>query len=226
MCGRYSLSVSFEELLRYFNLTEETRTLDPRYNIAPSQSVPAVRLEEGRRELALLQWGLVPFWSREPSTGFHTINARSETAHSSPAFRASFRHRRCLIPASGFFEWQKRGKEKQPYYIFRKDGAPLTFAGLWDRWESQDRSQSIESCTILTTAASGLVARLHDRMPVILEPGDFDLWLDPAEHRPEKLAPLLGSAESSVLSMHPVSRYVNKAGNEGPECIEPLEEPA
>lgn len=223
MCGRYSIIFSFEELFRYFHLTGESATLEPRYNIAPSQSVPAVRMVEGKRALALLQWGLVPFWSKEPSVRFQTINARSETAHSSPAFRTAFRYRRCLIPASGFFEWQKREKEKQPYYIFRKDGKPLAFAGLWDRWESQDGSQALESCTILTTRANDLVTRLHDRMPVILEPADFDLWLDPEEHFTEKLSPLLRPAESSLLAMYPVSRYVNKTGNEGKKCIEPLE---
>lgn len=221
MCGRFCIIFSYDELLAYFNLV--TGKVEPRYNVAPSQEIPAVRVEQGARTLAALRWGLVPSWSKEPAPGFSTINARSETAHTSPAFRSPFRHRRCLIPASGFFEWKREGKQKKPWYIHRKDGRPLAFAGLWEHWSNLDGSQTLETCAILTTAANEAVAALHDRMPVILEPGDFDLWLDPAEWNHDRLAPILCPAGNDLLAMYPVSRYVNKPANEGPECIAPLD---
>ncbi len=223
MCGRYSLAVSFEELSQYFRLSDEDGNLEPHYNIAPSQNVPVVRLLNGKRALASLHWGLIPHWAKDLSIGNRLINARSETADQKPSFRSALRSRRCLIPASGFFEWKKDGKNKQPFYIFRKDGAPLALAGLWEHWQNQDGTQIIESCTILTTVANDLVARLHDRMPVILNPEDFDLWLDPAEHHTDKITPLLRPIDPSQLTMHSVSRYVNKPGNQGPECISPFE---
>lgn len=218
MCGRFSLKVSFEELLRYFRLDAGFEP-EPHYNIAPSQQVAAVREEDGRRLLVNLHWGLIPFWAKDRKIAFKTINARSETAHTSPAFRAAFRGRRCLIPASGFFEWDKKGGSKQPYYIHRVDGQPLALAGLWEHWQSKDGEEAVESCTILTTEPSEPVVRLHDRMPVILEPEDFDRWLDPDEHQVEALRTMLQPAAAGLLEMYPVSRYVNKAGNEGEECI-------
>jgi putative SOS response-associated peptidase YedK len=222
MCGRFSLTLSSEDLLEYF-LLSEGYNLEPRYNIAPSQEITAVRLEEGQRRLVSLHWGLIPFWADDRKIGYRTINARSETAHKSPAFRAAFRSRRCLIPATGFFEWDKLQGSRQPFFIYRTDGKPMTFAGLWEHWEDKEGKEFIESCTILTTDAAEPVARLHDRMPVILEPGDFDLWLDPQEQNLEQLRNLMHPTEQGVLSMHPVSRYVNKAGNEGEKCLEPAE---
>lgn len=196
--------------------------LEPRYNIAPSQEVAAVRVEEGQRRLIGLRWGLIPFWAAEPKIGYKMINARSETAHKTPAFRAAFRGRRCIIVASGFFEWDHHSSTRQPYYIHRVDGKPMAFAGLWEHWEEKEGKAVIESCTILTTDAGGPVARLHDRMPVILEPEDFDHWLDPEEHRVERLRELLQPAAPGVLTMYPVSTFVNKATNEEAKCIEPL----
>jgi putative SOS response-associated peptidase YedK len=222
MCGRFSLTLSSEDLLEYF-LLSEGYNLEPRYNIAPSQEITAVRLEEGQRRLVSLHWGLIPFWADDRKIGYRTINARSETAHKSPAFRAAFRSRRCLIPATGFFEWDKLQGSRQPFFIYRTDGKPMTFAGLWEHWEDKEGKEFIESCTILTTDAAEPVARLHDRMPVILEPGDFDLWLDPQEQNLEQLRNLMHPTEQGVLSMHPVSRYVNKAGNVGEKCLEPAE---
>jgi putative SOS response-associated peptidase YedK len=220
MCGRFSLTYTDQDLLEYFQLA---RGLDhePRYNIAPSQPVAAVRVEEGERRLVLLRWGLIPFWANDPKVGYKMINARAETAHKTPAFRAAFRGRRCLIPASGYYEWDKKGGSRQPYHILRADGQPMALAGLWEHWEGEEGKTVIESCTILTTAASEPVARLHDRMPVILEPEDFDRWLDPGEQRVERLRELLQPAAPGVLSMHPISPYVNKASNEGERCIEP-----
>ena len=219
MCGRFSLTASNEGLVNYFGLARGL-ALEPRYNIAPSQQVAAARVEAGERRLVLLRWGLIPFWANDPKIGYKMINARAETAHKTPAFRAAFRGRRCLIPASGFYEWDKKGGSRQPYYIRRADGQPLALAGLWEHWEGEEGKTVIESCTILTTAASEPVARLHDRMPVILEPEDFDLWLDPGEQRVDRLRGMLEPAAPGVLGMVPVSAYVNKATNEGERCIE------
>ena len=222
MCGRFSLLASFDDLREFFQV-EDGFNPEPRYNIAPSQDIAVVRLQEGQRRLVPLRWGLLPFWADDPKIDYRTINARSETVHKAPSFRAAFRSRRCLIPASGFYEWQKLQDGKQPYYIFRTDNKPMAFAGLWEHWENKEGEQIIESCTILTTEASEPVSALHNRMPVILEPGDFDLWLDPTQHDLAKLQTLLHPAAPEVLSMYPVSKYVNKAGNEGHECIEPVE---
>jgi len=141
----------------------------------------------------------------------------------SPAYRDAFRHRHCLIPASGFFEWLRReGKQKQPWFIHRKDGKPMAFAGLWDLWRAPDGSRKIESCTILTTAANDLVSQLHNRMPVILDPADFDLWLDPAVQKVEQLSSLFRPPDSNLMVKYPVSTFVNKPANEGGKCIGPL----
>jgi putative SOS response-associated peptidase YedK len=220
MCGRFSLTYTDQDLLEYFQLARGL-DLEPRYNIAPSQPVAAVRVEEGERRLVLLRWGLIPFWANDPKVGYKMINARAETAHKTPAFRAAFRGRRCLIPASGYYEWDKKGGSRQPYHILRADGQPLALAGLWEHWEGEEGKTVIESCTILTNAANEPVARLHDRMPVILEPEDFDLWLDPGEQRVERLRGLLEPVAPGVLAMYTVSPYVNKATNEGEKCIEP-----
>lgn len=225
MCGRFTLTITFDDLREYFQVAGPPQTLSPRYNITPSQDVAAVRLEEGKRRLAFLRWGLIPFWAEDPKIGYRTINARAETLLKKPAFRAAFRKRRCLIPASGFFEWLKKGKEKQPYYIYRRDGNPMALAGLYERWRDEKVGRDIESCTIITTAANQLVTRLHDRMPVILEADDFGKWLDPEEESPGKLTPLLKPPDEGVLEMYPVSSYVNKPQNEGEKCIEPEGEP-
>jgi putative SOS response-associated peptidase YedK len=222
MCGRFSQTFSSKDLRDHF-LLDESFDPEPRYNIAPSLDVAAVRQEEGRRRLVSLYWGLIPFWADDPKIGYRTLNARSETAYKSPAFRAAFRSRRCLIPANGFFEWDKKEGTKQPYFIHRTDEKPIAFAGLWEHWEDREGKEIIESCTILTTNASEPVASLHDRMPVILEPEDFNLWLDPQEQKVQRLRNLLHPAPAGILAMYPVSKYVNKAGNEGEKCVEPIE---
>jgi putative SOS response-associated peptidase YedK len=222
MCGRFSLNIPFNDLLEIFHL-DEAQSFEPRYNIAPSQEVLAVREEEGNRRLVLLRWGLIPHWADDPKIAYRTINARSETAHKTPSFRAAFRHRRCLIPASGFFEWKKEGKIKQPFYIRKRDGQPMAFAGLWEHWEDKEHSEKVESCTILSTKANQTIIPLHDRMPVILEPENFDLWLDPEEYWHEKLQPLLKPAVDDLLTIQPVSKYVNNPRNEGEKCVEPAD---
>lgn len=153
----------------------------------------------------MLHWGLIPFWAKDRKIGYRTLNARSETAHKTPAFRAAFRSRRCLIPASGYYEWDKRGGTEQPYYIQRTDGKPITIAGLWERWEDKEVGELVESCTILTTGASEPVAKLHDRMPVILVSEDFDLWLSTEEQKVDCLRDLLVPAAPGILSMYPVA---------------------
>lgn len=207
-----------------FNLPE-IPDLQPRYNIAPTQPVAAVRLPEdgADRELVMLHWGLIPFWAKDPRIGARMINARAETAADKPAFRAAFRRRRCLVPADGFYEWQKQNGTKQPYYIHLQDGRPFAFAGLWERWRGEDDAV-IESCTLLTTKPNELVRPLHNRMPVILHPHNYALWLDPEVEQADALRRLLDPFPSGEMEAYPVSRYVNAPQHEGPECIAPLAE--
>jgi putative SOS response-associated peptidase YedK len=224
MCGRFALLVPGEELAEAFGL-EKAPPLAPRYNIAPTQPVAAVRRHPGtgRRELTHLHWGLIPFWADDTAIAGRLINARSETAAEKPSFRAAFKYRRCIIPASGFYEWQKRNGHKQPYYIRHAGGAPLGLAGLWEHWQSDDGSE-IESCTILTTRPNEQVRPLHNRMPVILAPEDYDVWLNSDGQHRDELQHLLQPAPEELLDAYPISTYVNRPQNEGPRCIEPLED--
>ena len=218
------MTIKMDDLLEYFQISGPPPAVSHRFNVAPFQEVAAVRVEGIERRLALLCWGLIPHWANDPKIGNKMINARGETVHKLPSFRTAFRKRRCIIPAGGFFEWSHKEKEKQPFYVFRQDGAPLALAGVWERWHSEAEGRDVESCAIITTGANTLVGRLHNRMPVILEPENFKIWLDPQEESPEKLLPLLRPAEEDVLAMYPVSKYINKAQNEGAECIEPVTE--
>jgi putative SOS response-associated peptidase YedK len=167
-----------------------------------------------------LKWGLIPSWSADPKIAYRTINARSETAAKSPAFRSAFKDRRCLIPADGYFEWKKVGTKKQPYYFRMKDGGPLAFAGLWETWADKS-GEHIETCTILTTDAGEIGKDIHPRMPVILEPKDYDLWLDTKE-KAATVQPLLKSFPSELLTVGPVNPIVNNAKVDTPACIEPV----
>ena len=180
MCGRYELHTQPATIALAFALAHPPE-IRARYNIAPTEQVPIIRLNEaGARELSQVKWGFVPFWAKDPSIGSRTINARAETVATAPAFRSAFKKTRCLIPASGFYEWQKRdGTTKQPMHIGMKDGAPFAFAGLWTTWGAKDAEQLV-TCTIITGEPNELVAPIHNRMPVILAPGDFDRWLDTA----------------------------------------------
>ena len=225
MCGRFTLRASPDALATLFDLPE-TPVVVPRYNIAPTQPVAVVRFNRdmAEREWALTAWGLVPSWSKDPTIGSRMINARAETAAEKPSFRAAFRRRRCLIPADGFYEWQKRGSRKQPYFITMQDDAPFAFAGLWEYWEGADGS-ALETCTILTTEPNELMAPLHNRMPVILDPADYELWLGTAEDDRKGLSllqHLLRPFPPESMRAMPVSTYVNAPRNEGPECIEPV----
>ncbi|MEZ4519144.1 MAG: SOS response-associated peptidase [Chloroflexota bacterium] len=221
MCGRFSLFADGEEVAAHYGL-DEVPFLAPRYNIAPTQPVAAVRLayNSPERELTHFQWGLIPSWSKDPSIGSRLINARSETAAEKPSFRSAFKRRRCLIPTSGFYEWQKVGKGKQPMFIHPAEGDLMSFAGLWEYWQSADGSE-LETCTILTTGPNAIMEPIHNRMPVIVEPDDYAMWLDP-ETPADQLMHLLRPSESSLLDAYPVSTVVNNPRNEDPACIQPV----
>jgi putative SOS response-associated peptidase YedK len=236
MCGRFTLATPAAEWAALFGL-DGVPDLEPRYNIAPTQDVAVVRsttpAQGGdvaaaaadpaapRRELVELRWGLVPHWARDfDPVGRALINARSETAAEKPSFRDSFRFRRCLVVADGFYEWKPEGRRKQPYWIHREDRRAFAFAGLWDRWTGGE-DPPVESCTILTTEANEALRPLHDRMPVILEVGAHATWLD-ADAPAWELEPLLAASPLETLVFHPVSTLVNHVGNDDPACIEPL----
>lgn len=229
MCGRYSITTAPEALRNLFRF-EEQPNLAPRFNVAPTQSVPAVRRDaEGRRRLSMLRWGLVPHWAKDLSIGAKMINARAETLAEKPAFRQAFARRRCLLPADGFYEWRaEKGAKapKQPYRIEFEGRAPFAFAGLWERWGSREEGTRIDSVTIVTADANETLQPLHHRMPVILGPESFALWLDPEAER-EALEPLLGPYPDSggaygQIGYYAVSTAINKATNEDPSLLEPL----
>lgn len=228
MCGRFTLKTPAKALAEHFGLSlgvaQQGLLFQPRYNIAPTQNVSVVRAgADGQREAVSLRWGLVPSWSKDGPSGRPLINARSETVADKPSFRSAYRRRRCLIPADGFFEWQTSGKRKQPFYIRQPSEEPMSFAGLWEIWDGTKIGMGqIESCVVLTTAANNTVAQLHDRMPVILSPDDYDCWLDPAvkeQDQMDAINALLQPATDQFLTFDPVTTFVNKAMNEGPECV-------
>jgi len=220
MCGRYTLRASGETLAEQFKLSEAPQ-LTPRYNIAPTQTVPVVRAGTGGRELALLRWGLVPAWARDLSVGARMINARSETVAEKPAFRDALRRRRCLIIADGFYEWQQARGAKQPFYFRVGGGTPFAMAGLWEIWRGPDDAR-VESCTILTTRANPLLAPLHERMPVILRPEHHAIWLDPDLRDAGPLEQLFEPFPAESMDAYPVGVAVNRVGNDSPALIAPL----
>jgi putative SOS response-associated peptidase YedK len=222
MCGRFTLIAPGEAVAELFDLSE-TPELAPRYNIAPTQPIAAVRYnsDKGKREFTHFYWGLIPSWSKDPTIGSRMINARSETAAEKPSFRAAFKYRRCLVPTDGFYEWWKVDGGKQPVRIQMKDERPFAIAGLWEHWQSPDGSE-IESCTLLTTGPNDLLKPIHNRMPVILAPEDFDLWLDPGAQHGGEVQPLMRPFPSDKMSFYPVSTHVNNPRNEDPTCIVPL----
>ena len=227
MCGRFTNRLSWRELHELLDLAGTPLNLRPRYNVAPGQDIAVVRTSEDGRGLAMLRWGLIPAWARDPVIAWKLINARSETAAEKPSFRAAFRHRRCLIPADGFYEWKRRGGTRQPWLFGLPDGAPFAFAGLWEQWRipegaaltgslaQRSTGDAVETCTILTTAANDTVAPVHGRMPVILPEDAYGPWLA-GEQVP--LAPYPADA----MTAHPVSTLVNRAANEDPRCVEPI----
>jgi putative SOS response-associated peptidase YedK len=222
MCGRYTLTSSGEAVATLFDLVEIPQ-LPIRYNLAPTQEAPVVRVlaPGGPRSLALLRWGLVPYWADDPAIGNRMINARSESVAEKPAYKSSFKKKRCLIATDGFYEWKKEGKAKQPYLIRRRDRQPFAFAGLWSSWKSPEGTP-LETFTVLTTSANETIRELHDRMPVILERDAFGLWLDPKVDDAARLQELLVPAPADLLETVRVSKAVNSPANDGPDCIEPL----
>ena len=230
MCGRYTLTTPLEGIRQLFEVAV-TSNLAPRYNIAPTQQVAAVRLgPDGRREVGFLRWGLIPAWAKDATIASRLINARGETLAEKPAFRQAFAQRRCLLPADGFYEWAKTGSGgKQPYYIHRRDGGLMAFAGLWESWRGPDDAIPMETCCIITTAATESLAPIHHRMPVILAREQHDLWLDPKTVRGD-LGGLLRPCRDDILSAIPVSSRVNKVANDDAALISELaivaEEPA
>jgi len=218
MCGRYTLRTPVETLAEEFGISDPLPDIPTRYNIAPTQEVAAVLEEDEERKLEMLRWGLIPSWADDPAVGNRMINARSETAAEKPSFRTAFRKRRCLILADGFYEWQKTNGGKQPYYIRMEDGSPFAFAGLWESWDKY--GGEIRSCTILTTDTNKMVGEVHHRMPVILPPETYDLWLDPDMQETEPLLDLLRPYPDDGMEAYPVSRFVNSPSNDDERCIE------
>lgn len=225
MCGRFTLTQSIEELVEEFELPDHIlEELKPRYNIAPTQTILAIRVdtENQQRKMHPLHWGLVPSWAKDPSIGSRMINARAETLAEKPSFRSAYRSRRCLIPTDGFYEWKKTGSKKQPYYIRMKDESVFAFAGLWENWNGPDETV-IDSCTIITTEPNALMADMHHRMPVILSRDQYDHWLNPDNCKPAELQPLLQPCAAEKMKAHPVSTYVNRATNDDSQCVKQLD---
>jgi putative SOS response-associated peptidase YedK len=225
MCGRYTLSSTDDEIALLFDLPE-LPPVPPRYNIAPTQETAVVRVIHpgDLRRLDLLRWGLIPYWAKEAAIGNRMINARAESVAEKPSYRRSFKKKRCLVAADGFYEWKKDGKLKQPFFIRRRDRKPFAFAGLWDSWRDPERAEPVETFTILTTDANDLLRPLHNRMPVIIDAESFELWLDPQEEDAAKLQPLLVPHAVEGFEAYPVSRAVNSPAHDAPDCIAPLAE--
>ncbi|WP_138498841.1 SOS response-associated peptidase [Nostoc sp. PA-18-2419] len=222
MCGRFTLNQSAEALAKVFDV-QQLPDLPTGYNIAPTQIVATVlqNPESKKREFQQLHWGLIPSWAKDPGMGAKLINARAETVAEKPAFRSAFKHRRCLVLADGFYEWQRQQGKKQPFYFRLQDGQPFGFAGLWEKWHSP-ANEEIISCTILTTAANELLQSIHERMPVILEPQDYELWLDSQQQTPQTLQQLLRPYPAPAMTAYPVSTLVNNSRHHSPECIKPI----
>ncbi|MBZ0140863.1 MAG: SOS response-associated peptidase [Pseudorhodoplanes sp.] len=220
MCGRYAL-ISSPELIRRLLAYLDQPNFPPRYNIAPTQPVAIVRMVEGKRRFALVRWGLLPSWVKDPQTFTLLINARAETINDKPAFRSAMKRRRCLVPADGFYEWKAEGGRKRPYFVRLKSGGPFAFAGLWETWIGPN-GEEMDSAVIVTAPANRLLAPVHERMPVILEPARHALWLD-GDHVDQKAAAqLLVPAREDLLDLHEISTAVNRVANDGPELIAPL----
>jgi putative SOS response-associated peptidase YedK len=217
MCGRFTNQVTWRELVELYRIHDQPAlNLRPRYNVAPSQDIPIVRPADAGREIVTARWGLVPFWAKDLKVGYKMINAKAETVDEKPSFRNAFKSRRCLIPADGFYEWKKlEGGEKEPYRLCLKDQQPFAFAGLWERNDGLD----VTSCTIITTEPNEVAGSIHNRMPVILPPGDYEAWLS-AETAPADAKALLRPYEGEMIA-YPVNKAVGSPKNDQPDLIEP-----
>ena len=220
MCGRYTIT-SAPEAIRALFRYEERPNFPPRYNVAPTQPISIVRLHEGKRQFALVRWGLLPSWVKDPKTFTLLINARGESVIDKPAFRAAMKRRRCLVPADGFYEWKAVSGRKQPYYVRQRSGAPMAFAGLWETWEGPN-GEALETAAIVTTTASRTLSVIHGRMPVILAPEAFDLWLNCAEVDAQTAQSLIAPAPDDLLEAYAVSTAVNRTANDDPKLVEPI----
>jgi putative SOS response-associated peptidase YedK len=222
MCGRYAITSAPEALRALFGYAEQPN-FPARFNIAPTQPIAIVRLTDGKREFALVRWGFLPSWAKDPTTFSLIINARGESVCDKPAFRAAMKRRRCLIPADGFYEWQASGKgPKQPFYIHARSGKPMAFAGLWETWEGPN-GEEVDSAAIVTTRANHTLSPLPDRMPVIIAPDAFDLWLNCGEVDARTAEALIQPAPDDLLEAYPVSTAVNRTANDNAALILPLD---
>jgi putative SOS response-associated peptidase YedK len=220
MCGRYVITSSPAAIRALFGYPEQPN-FPPRYNVAPTQPIPIVRLNEGKRQFALVRWGLIPSWVKDPKAFSLLINARSDSVVDKPAFRAAMRRRRCLIPADGFYEWREVGGRRQPYFVrLQKGGGPFAFAGLWETWTGPN-GEEMETAAIVTTSANRRLAAIHPRMPVIVPPDGFDLWLDGARVDATTAAALLAPARDDLLEAYEISPAVNRVVNDDARLIEP-----
>jgi len=221
MCGRFTSLLSPELLavIRDIFGIQPPEKVEPRYNIAPTQQVWVIRNDGEHNRLDLMKWGLIPSWAKDPKIGNSLINARSETVHEKPSFRHAIKYNRCIIPAHGFFEWLHEGDKKLPSYIHMADNGLMAFAGLWEHWKEPEEENVLETFTILTTSANELVKPLHDRMPVILHPSDYQLWLNKTMHDPEQLHYMYQPFPSDQLTMYRVPDLVNSPKNDTPACI-------
>jgi putative SOS response-associated peptidase YedK len=220
MCGRYAIT-SAPEAIRALFAYHEQPNFPPRYNVAPTQPVPVVRLADGKREFVLMRWGLLPVWVKDPRSVSLLIMARGDTVNEKPAFRAAMRRRRCLLPADGFYEWKQDGKKRRPHYIRLRSGGPMALAGLWETWTGPN-GEELDTVAVVTTQANRTLSSIHDRMPVIVPPDAFDLWLDCRRVDPQTASALITPARDSLLEAHEVSLAVNRTANDSPELIEPL----
>jgi putative SOS response-associated peptidase YedK len=224
MCGRYMIISSPEAIRRLFGYPEQPN-FPPRYNVAPTQPVPIVRLVDGKRQFALVRWGLIPPWVKDPQRFSLLLNARCESVHDKPAFRNAMRRRRCLVPADGFYAWKEEGGRKRPYCLRPRHEGPIAFAGLWETWMGPN-GEEMETAIIVTTAATGELARLHERMPVIVPPEAFDLWLNcSAVDAVTAAGALFAPPPEGLLEAYAVSPAVNHTANDGPELIAPAAPP-
>jgi putative SOS response-associated peptidase YedK len=226
MCGRFVSATPPDQVAAYFGAEAPEALLEPSYNVAPTNDVYAVLSDGTTRHVDAFHWGLVPRWAKDPKIGSKMINARAETLAEKNAYKSAFQKRRCIIPADGFYEWQKREgqRTKQPFFIHRPDGEPYAFAGLWEVWKGED-GEPLRSCTIITTTPNSEMAKIHDRMPVILPPAAWDTWLDREVDDLELLGRLLVPADPSLTVMHPIATDVNNVRNDSPSLTDVVDGP-
>ncbi|MCV6601548.1 MAG: SOS response-associated peptidase [Cohaesibacter sp.] len=226
MCGRFVVAASQKDLLDHFALNGHLsglHAMPPRYNIAPTQPILAIRGDATYRQAHLMRWAFVPDWVRKPADFSLLTNARAESASVKPSFRNALRYRRCIIPASGFYEWQRNGNQKQPYYISSQTGKPLAMAALWETWMGPNGEEQ-DGVALLTTASNHMMSQIHHRMPVLLDKHNFSCWLDTRSGRTDEIMPLLKAQSEDYLRFHPISKDVNKTTNDYADLLDPVKE--